>query len=164
MGDIKYTHPKDALPLRPAPQASARPRVKTPEARRDELERAKVIMQRITDGIKEKQPANILLYDAINAIGLLAEDLEWAESAKEQLSPGAIQQILAIENTEDDVAAILEQMAKFEEKALRQMNSIIKQCHTLEQNATRILAEIQTRQMMERTAAEAEPAPPILAD
>lgn len=149
MGDIKYTHPKDALPLRPAPQAPARPRVKTPEARRDELEQAKAIMQRIAEGIKEEQPATMLLYDAVEAIGLLAEDPEWAEAAKSQLSPGAIQQIFAIESTEKDAAAILEQRAKFEDKTIKQMNSIIKQCKKLSDDATRILVSIQTRQMME---------------
>lgn len=149
MGDIKYTHPKDALPLRPAPQAPARPRVKTPEARRDELEQAKAIMQRIAEGIKEEQPATMLLYDAVEAIGLLAEDPEWAEAAKSQLSPGAIQQIFAIESTEKDAAAILEQRAKFEDKTIKQMNSIIKQCKKLNDDATRILVSIQTRQMME---------------
>lgn len=149
MGDIKYTHPKDALPLRPAPQAPARPRVKTPEARRDELEQAKAIMQRIAEGIKEEQPATMLLYDAVEAIGLLAEDPEWAEAAKSQLSPGAIQQIFAIESTEKDAATILEQRAKFEDKTIKQMNSIIKQCKKLNDDATRILVSIQTRQMME---------------
>lgn len=149
MGDIKYTPPKDALPLRPAPQAPARPRVKTPEARRDELEQAKAIMQRIAEGIKEEQPATMLLYDAVEAIGLLAEDPEWAEAAKSQLSPGAIQQIFAIESTEKDAAAILEQRAKFEDKTIKQMNSIIKQCKKLNDDATRILVSIQTRQMME---------------
>ena len=149
MGDIKYTPSKDALPLRPAPQAPARPRVKTPEARRDELEQAKAIMQRIAEGIKEEQPATMLLYDAVEAIGLLAEDPEWAEAAKSQLSPGAIQQIFAIESTEKDAAAILEQRAKFEDKTIKQMNSIIKQCKKLNDDATRILVSIQTRQMME---------------
>lgn len=149
MGDIKYTPQKDALPLRPAPQAPARPRVKTPEARRDELEQAKAIMQRIAEGIKEEQPATMLLYDAVEAIGLLAEDPEWAEAAKSQLSPGAIQQIFAIESTEKDAAAILEQRAKFEDKTIKQMNSIIKQCKKLNDDATRILVSIQTRQMME---------------
>ena len=149
MGDIKYTPSKDALPLRPAPQAPARPRVKTPEARRDELEQAKAIMQRIAEGIKQEQPATMLLYDAVEAIGLLAEDPEWAEAAKSQLSPGAIQQIFAIESTEKDAAAILEQRAKFEDKTIKQMNSIIKQCKKLNDDATRILVSIQTRQMME---------------
>ena len=164
MGDIKYTPQKDALPLRPAPQAPARPRVKTPEARRDELEQAKAIMQRIAEGIKEEQSATMLLYDAVEAIGLLAEDPEWAEDAKSQLSPGAIQQIFAIESTEEDAAAILEQRAKLEYKTIKQMNSIIKQWNKLEQDASRILASIQTRQMIERTAAAAEDEPPLLAD
>ena len=149
MGDIKYTPQKDALPLRPAPQAPARPRVKTQEARRDELEQAKAIMQRIAEGIKEEQPATMLLYDAVEAIGLLAEDPEWAEAAKSQLSPGAIQQIFAIESTEKDAAAILEQRAKFEDKTIKQMNSIIQPCKKLSDDAPRILVSIQTRQMME---------------
>ena len=61
----------------------------------------------------------------------------------------SIQQIFAIESTEKDAAAILEQRAKFEDKTIKQMNSIIKQCKKLNDDATRILVSIQTRQMME---------------
>lgn len=106
-------------------QETAWIQTKTPAERREELDEAAQIKSRISREIWSGTPPHLLLYQAINCIGLLTSDEEWADNMRQNLDDiyaDISQQSMLIDSTTRE----LEQLQRMYEDYRRRLSKILK--------------------------------------
>ena len=131
MGLFEYmeTHPgKEPEPIKKEPQKDYR-------QRREELERAGELLQSIEEQLKQGAEPQYILYTALKAIGIYANNAEWAERQRARLD--AVYDDLAQRSLFIDEAAVAaERLDKkqhdYLDRMRRRLQSNLRDCQKIE--------------------------------